>query len=219
MSSASSYSVELPYLGAILLGKSPLNLTSFQRPLRELYIPYYHEPSHDERRLIISDCDLLIFEPAAVVKGKRSFIYSKLESIVDIQILKLSMMANDTENQQHKRIQAAFLPIGCEYQERFRSLYSTISRTQYNLLSAPTSSHPSLLLFVLRKPGAGGSSSLLDCHVFLVHREIAAFELCEMIRKLIVRRTISPILPRRIGLVRTIDPERPISIVEHQTVK
>ena len=109
MSSSSTYSIELPYLGAILLGKSPLNLTSFQKPLRELYIPYYHERCHDERRIIISDYDILIFEPDAAIKGKRTFIYANFESIVDLQILKLSVMVNTTENQ---RMQAAFLPIG-----------------------------------------------------------------------------------------------------------
>jgi len=112
MSSSNIYSIKLPYLGVISLGKSPLNLTSFQKPLRELYIPYYHKRSHDERRIIISDNDVLIFEPDAAVRGKRTFIYSNFESIVDIQILKLSVMTNNTENQEHKHMQAAFLPIG-----------------------------------------------------------------------------------------------------------
>jgi hypothetical protein len=112
MSPSNVYSIQLPYLGAILLGKSPLNLTSFQKPLRELYLPYYHEPSHDERRMIISDYDILIFEPDKAVKGKRTFIYSNFESIVDIQVLKLSLTMNNTEHQAHKRMQAAFLPIG-----------------------------------------------------------------------------------------------------------
>ncbi len=110
MSSSNTYSIKLPYLGAIFLGKSPLNLTSFQKPLRELYIPYYHKHSDEQRRIIISDSDMLIFEPNAAVQGKRTFIYSNFESIVDIQILKLSLMTNNTEKQQH--IQAAFLPIG-----------------------------------------------------------------------------------------------------------
>jgi hypothetical protein len=112
MSPSNVYSIQLPYLGAILLGKSPLNLTSFQKPLRELYLPYYHEPSHDERRMIISDYDILIFEPDKAVKGKRTFIYSNFESIVDIQVLKLSLTMNNTEHQAYKRMQAAFLPIG-----------------------------------------------------------------------------------------------------------
>ncbi len=112
MSSSGIYSIELPYLGAIFLGKSPLNLTSFQKPLRELYSSYYHERFHDERRIIISDYDILIFQSDRATKSKRTYIYSKLESIVDIQILKLSVMGNKTENQQPKRMQAAFLPIG-----------------------------------------------------------------------------------------------------------
>jgi len=110
MSSSNTYSIKLPYLGAIFLGKSPLNLTSFQKPLRELYIPYYHKHSDQQRRIIISDSDILIFEPNAAVRGKCTFIYSNFESMVDIQILKLSFMANKTENQQY--IQVAFLPIG-----------------------------------------------------------------------------------------------------------
>ncbi len=106
MSSTNTYSIKLPYLGAIFLGKSPLNLTSFQKPLRELYISYYHKHSHDQRRIIISDYDILIFEPDAAARGKHTFIYSNFESIVDIQILKLSLMINN----QH--MQAAFLPLG-----------------------------------------------------------------------------------------------------------
>ena len=47
----------------------------------------------------------------------------------------------------------------------------------------------------MRKIGTGGTSSLLDCHVFAVRRESVAFELCDMIRKLIIKRTMSPILP------------------------
>jgi hypothetical protein len=115
MSSSSAYSLQLPYLGTIPLGKSPPNLSSFQKPLRELYIPYYRqrrERYHDERRIIISDRDILIFEPDAASKGKRSLIYSTLESIVDIQALELYVMINNTENHHHKRIRAAFLPIG-----------------------------------------------------------------------------------------------------------
>lgn len=104
MPTSSIYSIELPYLGAIFLGKSPLNLTSFQKPLRGLY----HEHFHDQRRIIISDYDILIFESNKATKGKRTFIYSKIESIIDIQILKLSIMGN----QQQKCIQTAFLPIG-----------------------------------------------------------------------------------------------------------
>lgn len=114
-STSSAYSLQLPYLGTIPLGKSPPNLSSFQKPLRELYIPYYRQRrdySHDERRIIISDRDILIFEPDAASKGKRSLIYSTLESIVDIQALELYVMFNHTENHHHKRIRAAFLPIG-----------------------------------------------------------------------------------------------------------
>ena len=47
----------------------------------------------------------------------------------------------------------------------------------------------------MRKIGTGGTCSLLDCHVFAVRRESIAFELCDMIRKLIIKRTMSPILP------------------------
>ena len=116
MSSLSAYSLQLPYLGTIPLGKSPPNLASFQKPLRELYIAYYRqrrdERHHDERRIIISDRDILMFEPEAVSKGKRSLIYSTLESIIDIQALELYLMFNYTENHHHKRIRAAFLPIG-----------------------------------------------------------------------------------------------------------
>lgn len=47
----------------------------------------------------------------------------------------------------------------------------------------------------MRKIGTGGTCSLLDCHVFAVRREAMAFELCDMIRKSIMKRTMSPILP------------------------
>ncbi|CAF0761566.1 unnamed protein product [Adineta steineri] len=236
MSSSSAYSLQLPYLGSIPLGKSPPNLTSFQKPLRELYIPYYRqrrERYHDERRIIISDRDILIFEPDAASKGKRSLIYSTLEAIVDIQALELYVMFNHIENHQHKRIRAAFLPIGCEHQERFRSLYSTIDKSQYHLLSTPSSScHPPLVLFVMRKTGAGGTCSLLDCHVFAVRRESVAFELCDMIRKLVIKRTVSPALPTSSATLlrvhendkdttierrtKYLDRDRPISAMEHQ---
>ncbi|UJR14079.1 hypothetical protein I4U23_001075 [Adineta vaga] len=191
MLSSNPYSIELPYLGAIYLGKSPLNLTSFQKPLRELYISYNQEHTHEKRRILISNSDILIFESEKMNKTKRTFIYAKLESIVNIQILKFSMMHNEHSNQ--KPIQVAFLPLGCEYQERFRSLYSPVNKSHRKLLSNKSLSDPSLLLFVLRKAGVTGSCSLLDCHVFVVHRETTAFHLCDMIRKLIVKRTMSPI--------------------------
>lgn len=47
----------------------------------------------------------------------------------------------------------------------------------------------------MKKTGTSGTCSLLDCHVFAVHRESIAFDLCDMIRKLIIKRTMSPILP------------------------
>ena len=90
-----------------------------------------------------------------------------------------------------------FRSIGCENEERFRSLYSIVPQSQLNRLASVHSSHPPLLLFVIRKAGLGESSSLLDCHVFVVHRESRAFELCTMIRKLIVKRTMSPMLIKR----------------------
>ncbi|CAF0987273.1 unnamed protein product [Rotaria sp. Silwood1] len=233
MPSQSVYSIELPYFGAILLGKSPLNLKSFQKPLRELYISYYQERFHDQRRIIISNCDLLIFEPNAATISKRTFIYSNFESIVDIQILKLSIVVSNTKSQQDKHIQAAFLPIGYEHQQRFHTLYSTINKSQYNILSTLTSYHPPLLLFFIRKPGAGNSCSLLDCHVFDIHRESRAFDFCNMIRKLIIQRTMSPILSSRTTLLRTkhndkevkkekrikyLESNRPMSTMEYQQI-
>jgi hypothetical protein len=86
----------------------------------------------------------------------------------------------------------------------------------------------------MRKTGAGGTCSLLDCHVFSVRRESTAFELCDMMRKLIIKRTMSPSLPtattgttllrihdnekettieRRI---KYLDRDRPISAMEHR---
>lgn len=241
MSTANIYSIKLPYLGAICLGKSPLNLTSFQKHLRELYIAFNQESNHDQRRIVISHTDISIFEPGAAEQAKRTFIYANFESIVDVQILKFSLRQHNDNNQQ---IQAAFFPIGtyhslligllildrcsyiihlinqiipsvnrsiesnefpfrigCENEERFRSLYSDVPQSQLHLLSPGNSTHPSLLLFVIRKAGLGDFSSLLDCHVFVVHRELRAFELCTMIRKLIVKRTMSPMLTKRRTLV------------------
>jgi hypothetical protein len=112
--------------------------------------------------------------------------------------------------------------IGCEQQERFRSLYSTINKSQYHILSTSTSYHPSLLLFIIRKPGAGDLSSLLDCHVFVVYRESIAFELCDMIRKLIIKQTMSPLPPKRTALVH-IQNKQTKSLerdgIEHQKVR
>ena len=130
---------------------------------------------------------------------------------------------------------------GCEQQERFRSLYSTIDKSQYNLLSVPNSSafnHPPLVLFVIRKSGTDATSSLLDCHVFAVHRESVAFELCDMIRKLIMKRTMSPLLPgsstsgttllrvhenekeQSVGMrTKYLDRDRPISAMQHRSAE
>lgn len=116
MSSSSAYTLQLPYLGSIPLGRSPPNLSSFQKPLRELYIGYYRQRRdryQDERRIIISDRDILIFEPDAASKGKRALIYSTLEAIVDVQAVEFYFLLNKSENNSHqKRHRAAFLPIG-----------------------------------------------------------------------------------------------------------
>jgi len=92
-----------------------------------------------------------------------------------------------------------------------------MNKTQHNLFSTPTSSHPPLILFVIRKAGISGSCSLLDCHVFTLRRESTAFELCDMIRKLIVKRTMSPILSRRETLVRVYNNNKDgqIKYLEH----
>lgn len=246
MSTSNICSIKLPYLGVISLGKSPLNLTSFQKHLRELYLSFDQESTHDQRRIVISNSDISIFEPGAAEQAKRTFIYANFESIVDVQILKFAVRQPNETNQQ---IQAAFFPIGmslvltkddmdtkiddrcsyiihlikkkkeslcqyrnesiffffrstgCENEERFRSLYSIIPPSQLNRLASTNVSHPPLLLFVIRKVGLGDSSSLLDCHVFVVHRELRAFELCNMIRKLIVKRTMSPLIMRRRTLI------------------
>ncbi len=87
----------------------------------------------------------------------------------------------------------------------------------------------------MRKTGTGGTCSLLDCHVFSVRRESVAFELCDMIRKLIIKRTMSPILPTSTTSGTTLlrihdkmkdtaverrtkylDRDRPISAMEHR---
>lgn len=47
----------------------------------------------------------------------------------------------------------------------------------------------------MRKNGTSGNGSLLDCHVFAVRRESIAFDLCDMIRRLIVKRTMTPVSP------------------------
>lgn len=93
-----------------------------------------------------------------------------------------------------------------------------------------------MVLFVIRKTGAGGTCSLLDCHVFAVRRESIAFELCDMIRKLIIKRTMSPIISKSHGSGTTLlrvqnhdqkhttmekcpkyfDRDRPISAMEHR---
>ena len=109
MLASNPYALELPYLGTIFLGKSPPNLTSFQKPLREMYLSYGHEYSHEQRRILISDSDILIFESENAQRSKRSFTYAKLESIVNIQILKFSLMRRHNPKQ---HLQVAFLPLG-----------------------------------------------------------------------------------------------------------
>jgi len=116
-----------------------------------------------------------------------------------------------TKKKSSPKLYVNFRSIGCEHQERFRSLYSPINQSQYNLLSSTISSHLPLLLFVIRKPGIGDTCSLLDCHVFAAHRELTAFELCDMIRKLIVKRTMSPILSKRRTIIcKHDDPKEPV---------
>lgn len=107
-----------------------------------------------------------------------------------------------------KQPESSLSHLGCENEERFRSLYSDVSQSQLQLLSPDNSTHPSLLLFVIRKAGLGDCSSLLDCHVFVVYRESRAFELCTMIRKSIVKQTMSPILTKRRTLISKIDPTK-----------
>ena len=89
----------------------------------------------------------------------------------------------------------------------------------------------------MRKTGAGGACSLLDCHVFAVRRESTAFDLCDMIRKLIIKRTMSPLLPTSTTATsgttllrihdnekettverrtKYLDRDRPISAMEHR---
>lgn len=110
MSTSNICSTKLPYLGAICLGKSPLNLTSFQKHLRELYLSFDQTSTQDQqRRIVISNSDISIFEPGAAEQAKRTFIYANFESIVDVQILKFSLRQPNESNQQ---VQAAFFPIG-----------------------------------------------------------------------------------------------------------
>jgi len=63
--------------------------------------------------------------------------------------------------------------------------------------------HSSLILFVIRKPGLGESCSLLDCHIFFTQRESIAFELSEVVRKCLVKQTMSPIPSKRRTLLST----------------
>lgn len=58
--------------------------------------------------------------------------------------------------------------------------------------------HPSLFLFIIRKTGVGEKCSLLDCHVFSIDRETIAFELSDMIKKLIIKQTMSPLLTKKL---------------------
>ena len=109
MVSSNTYSIQLPYVGTVSLGEAPITLASFQAPVHELYVAY--EKKKRERcpadcRIVISDCDLLMFEPDAASRGKRTVIYADLDCMVDIQTLKLSLINNQAQTQ------VAFLPIG-----------------------------------------------------------------------------------------------------------
>jgi len=102
-SSSPIYSIELPYLGEISLGRSPLHLNSFQKPLLNLYIQQNAKQSIDQCRFLISNHDLFIFQSDSTNdQDKRALIYANFQSIVEVQILKLSL----------KPYQVAFLPIG-----------------------------------------------------------------------------------------------------------
>ncbi|CAF1187163.1 unnamed protein product, partial [Didymodactylos carnosus] len=186
-----AYSLQLPYLGSIQLGKSPPNLYALQKPLRELYIPYRrrHQVPLEERRIIISTTDIIMFEPDAALKGKK-LIYSDINSIVDVQALGLYM--NKQALVEEKKFSMAFLPIGCENESRFQSLYSTIDKTQNQLLNLNW--HPPICLLIMRKIGTTLGISSLDCHTFLMLKESRAFEFCDMIRKLLSKRSPSPLL-------------------------
>jgi hypothetical protein len=124
------------------------------------------------------------------------------------------------------------LALGCEHQDRFRSLYTSIDPLHSQLLSTSSSPPPPLVSFVVRKSDVHHSTPVFDCHVFAVHRESTAFDLCDMLRKLIMKRPLSPILSSRRVLQRAhehsddvkaerqpkyLSRNRPISVMEYPT--
>lgn len=109
MSFSSIYSIQLPFLGTMVLEESAAStLSSLQTPLRELYKAADRSDQTD-RRIVISDCDILIFKADAALKEKLCVIYANIDSVVDVQTLKLSVKM---ENQPDESAQVAFVPIG-----------------------------------------------------------------------------------------------------------
>ena len=109
MLSSSIYSIQLPFLGTMVLEESAApTLLSLQTPLRELY-KTADRGDQTEHRMVISECDILIFKANAALKDKLNVIYSNIDSIVDVQTLKLSVKV---EPQPNESTQVAFVPIG-----------------------------------------------------------------------------------------------------------
>lgn len=78
--------------------------------------------------------------------------------------------------------------LGSEDQDRFRSIYSPIGPHENQHLTSPAAQCPLVLLIFRRADLNSSKAATYDCHVFSVHRESLAFELCDLLRKFIAKR-------------------------------
>lgn len=102
-------SLLLPYLGSASIDNSTSTtaLLTLQKPLRDLFINL-DETKINENRLILSDEDLLICQTNPKDQEKSQIVYSKLESLIYFQTLRLSKKISVDSS----TFEVAFLPIG-----------------------------------------------------------------------------------------------------------
>jgi hypothetical protein len=101
------YCLQLPYLGSLVMEQSSARILSMIQPLLYDLLCRWLDEQQNERRIIVSECDLLIVTDHCRTNEPETMIQCKFESIVDVQTLKLTM---NTDKNRHDEM--AFLPIG-----------------------------------------------------------------------------------------------------------
>ena len=106
--------------------------------------------------------------------------------------------------------------IGYNQQERFQSFYTLIEPTERHFFTTPLAQLP-FIVFILRKSDLHQDSSSLIGHVFSTQRESLAFDLCDLMKKLISQRSILPNFSQRRTLLNI--PESSNDHVQQQRIK